>query len=487
MRSRTAVPVFAVGVCVLLASLTGCGGGGTGRQSSASDGGTPTAGVPSAPAESRAPTAGKGSKDPDDINGDGYRDLMVPVFTDGDRDAPGRGEQVGVVYGSAKGPDPSTRTVHGDRDLGLPRPAAGAGRAAVAADRMVTADLDDDGFPDFVTTVAGERATDGQVTAPRSVPYVSWGGPHGPAAGREATPVRLPDSVSKLGLESVVRGDFDGDGHHDLAALKGDRSSLVLLYGPFTRSGAPTRTDTSLPGSDGRLVADDIDPSGKPRATSLLIHHVSDGEQSGNTLYPAGRGTGLSANGRQLRRGNAHAFGDFDGDGLRDVAIGDDGGRNDEPGYETEAPEVDGTLAVYPGKGGAPVTHRLPKAPKGAATDYGPGRFVAADPDGDGRDGILVATYEGGTLIDGDERTPVLREGPAKANGHKTPGKWRHARPAGAADFDSDGTDELVLNWGSGTEFGLYGEHPTHWWITDGTTSRNKASFTTTGFAAPAS
>jgi hypothetical protein len=32
--------------------------------------------------------------------------------------------------------------------------------------------------------------------------------------------------------------------------------------------------------------------------------------------------------------------------------------------------------------------------------------------------------------------------------------------------------------------FGFYGEHPTHWWITDGTTSRDQASFATTGFGA---
>jgi hypothetical protein len=119
--------------------------------------------------------------------------------------------------------------------------------------------------------------------------------------------------------------------------------------------------------------------------------------------------------------------------------------------------------------------------PEGAGTDYGPGGFTAADPDGDGRDGILVATYEGATLIDGEKRTSVLREV------QKGPAKWRHARPAGAADFDRDGKDELILNWGSGTLFGLYGQDPTHWWITDGTTSRDQASFTTTGFAPPAS
>ncbi|TPQ19218.1 hypothetical protein FGD71_027135 [Streptomyces sporangiiformans] len=35
--------------------------------------------------------------------------------------------------------------------------------------------------------------------------------------------------------------------------------------------------------------------------------------------------------------------------------------------------------------------------------------------------------------------------------------------------------------------FGLYGEDPTYWWITDGTTSRDKTSFTSTGFAPPGS
>ncbi|SEC64022.1 hypothetical protein SAMN05216489_01240 [Streptomyces sp. 3213] len=74
------------------------------------------------------------------------------------------------------------------------------------------------------------------------------------------------------------------------------------------------------------------------------------------------------------------------------MAVGDDGSRNDEPGYETEPAEVDGSLAVYPGDGGAPVTYRLPEAPEPARTDHGPGGYASADPDGDGRDGILVAT-----------------------------------------------------------------------------------------------
>ncbi|MER5227232.1 FG-GAP repeat domain-containing protein [Streptomyces flaveus] len=467
MKSRTALSAFAVCVaCVVLVPLTQCGGGGSG----------PTVPAPSAPAESRAPTPGKGSKDPDDINGDGYRDFMVPITGH---------NPVGVVYGSAQGLDPSTHTVYGRSDLGLPDPVDdSAASESVFPDTV--ADLDGDGFPDFVTTIMDKRFKDGQIFEYHAAPYVTWGGPGGPTAGAGASAVRLPQGLPKRGLWSVVRGDFDGDGHHDLAALPEpkigqDESSLLVLYGPFTRSGAPARTETGPALPEGDLVVDAIDPSGKPRATSLLLHEYTDGSQSGNILYPARRGTGPSANGRRLRAGNAHAFGDFDGDGLRDVAVGDDGSRGDEPGSETEAPHVAGSLAVYPGSGGAPVKHRLPEVPEGQGTHYGPGGFVAADPDGDGHDGVLVATYEGATLIDGDKRTSVQR------NVQKAPADSRRAWPVGAADFDGDGKDELILNWAADGLFGTYGENPTHWWITDGTTSRDQASFAATGLAPRAS
>ncbi|MBV1938988.1 VCBS repeat-containing protein [Streptomyces sp. BV286] len=489
MKSRTALPALAVcAVCVVLAPLSGCGSDDAGREPSPSGGATSSAAVPSPPAESRPPVAGEGAKDPDDINGDGFRDLVVSVSLSKDPNNAGGDDRVAVVYGSAEGLDPSTRTVYGRPDLGLPEPpenpAATTSRDHVAADSVVTADLDGDGFPDFVTSFAGEVVSDAQVSTRRTAPYVTWGSPGGPEAGSGATPVRLPQSASAVGVESVVRGDFDGDGHHDLAALAQNHSSMVLLYGPFTRAGAPARTDTGLPWQWGNLVADDIDPSGEPRATSLLLHHASDGEQSRNTYYPARRGAALAGKGKELRLGNAHAFGDFDGDGQRDVAIGDDRSRNNEPGYETEAPEVDGTLTVHPGSGAAPDTYRLPDVPKGRSNYYGPGGIVAADPDGDGRDGILVATYVGATFIDGERRTPVLRQGAARTENRKTPAKWRHARPAGAADFDDDGKDELILNWASDAMFGLYGQHPTHWWITDGTTSRDQTSFATTNFGA---
>ncbi|WP_244501254.1 hypothetical protein [Streptomyces sp. TP-A0874] len=471
MMCRAVPPTRAAACAALLglALLTGCGSGEAGGPSSG--GGISATGLPDVPSESRAPVPGKGTKDPDDINGDGYRDLRVSI--------PGV-SKVAVLYGSAEGLDLSTRTLHGPRALGLPVPAdQPVGDEGFAPDAV--ADLDGDGFPDFVTTLQEDPSAQQKQAERTAVPCVTWGGPEGPAAAEGgATPLRPPSSVSAHGLSHVTRGDFDGDGHHDLVAramtesVMG-KSPLVVLYGPFTRSGEPARTDTSPPVEDGELVVDDIAPSGGARATPLLVHEISDGEQSGNLLYSAERGRGLSWEGRRLREGNARAFGDFDGDGRRDVAVGDDGSHNNEPGADSTDPAVIGSLDVYPGGGGGPVKHRLPEVPEGAGTYYGPGGFAAADPDGDGRDGILVATYEGAVLIEDDQRIPVLREM------KEGPDEWRHARPAGAADFDGDGKDELVLNWATGTIFGLYGAGPTHWWITDGTTSRDQAAFVSTG------
>ncbi|RII20218.1 FG-GAP repeat protein [Streptomyces sp. YIM 130001] len=483
MKSRNVLSALtALAALAALALVTGCGDGGSGASPEPSGEDRAPASIPGVPGESRQPPAGKRSKDPDDVNGDGYRDLLVPAFTSADPDAEDREDRIAVVFGSAEGLDPVTRTVYGRSDLGLPAPQDDAyGKESIGADDVDLADLDGDGFPDFVSSVSGDVPGGGE--RDRGELHVSWGGPQGPSRDSRTTELQLPSKLGEFGVESAERGDFDGDGHHDLAALGHDEtSSLVVMYGPFTRAGAPARSD-HRPWADATPIADDIDPSGKHRATSLLLEGGNDGEQSGNTLYPASTGGGLASKSKELRVGSAHAFGDFDGDGTRDIAVGDDGGRNDEPGTESEESDVDGSLAVYPGAGGDPVRHLLPKVPKGAATGYGPGGYVAADPDGDGRDGVLVATYEGATLIDGDRRTVVRRDVPARVDGDKIPKAGRHARPAAAADFDKDGKDELVMHWSGDGLFGLYGEEPTHWWITEGTTARDATSFATTEFA----
>ncbi|MBO1335619.1 VCBS repeat-containing protein [Streptomyces sp. VRA16 Mangrove soil] len=474
MKSRRRGPLLALSLGAVLSLVAGCGGAATDTKSP-SPSRSSAADAPRAPRESRAPEAGKGSRDPDDLNGDGHPDLLLTVSTlpaGAEPDQSGSDQRVAVVYGSAHGLDPTTRAVYERADFGLPArdPQAAGSAWSISTDDLVTGDLDGDGYPDFVNQVAGERATDGHVIGQRIAPYVSWGSPTGPVRGTRATPVRLP-AAARLGVSTPVRGDFDGDGHLDLAGLNaGERPVVWLLYGPFDRStGAPART-ASLPAvaGGGGLSADAVDPE-HPRRTGLLVRRTSDGEQEDGIWYADVR----TGRGRTLRKGNAHAFGDFDGDGVRDLAIGDDGGRNDEPGYETEAPDVDGSLAVYPGDGGAPVPYRLP-APGPAR-----GSFRAADPDGDGRDGLLVTGGTGGvTLIDGETRTRTGRQGPARWAGKKVPAAARAAHVVTVADFDGDGKDEVVWAWGR------HGSgDATHWWVARGTSSKDETSFLTTGFA----
>ncbi|WP_338701520.1 VCBS repeat-containing protein [Streptomyces sp. Q6] len=480
-------------VCCALALLTGCGSGSAdGNDTSPSPGGSPTGF--GAPIASRSPAVGTGSKDPDDLNGDGHRDLLLPLETPGGEPQwePSDGRLL-VVYGSSHGLDPATRSVYGRSDLGLPAAESYSGverPEGVDARSAASADLDGDGFADLALPIIGkERATDGTYAAQRYTVYVVWGSARGPGgSGGKATPMRLPARAAASGLDSVVRGDFDGDGRLDLAGRAVSGTTAWLLYGPFDRAtGAPARTGT-LPMSGGSLYADDVDPTGEhPRVTPLLAHDGDDGEQTGSTLYTAP----TTGRGRELREGNAHAFGDFDGDGRRDVAVGDDGSRNDEPGAETEAPDVDGSLTVYPGDGGTPVDQELPEASRRRRGFSSPLVYVAADPDGDGRDGILVPTFDAMVLLDGigdgggARQVEVARQGPARAQGKKVRAERRPARPYGAADFDGDGRDELVLTWGADSMFGLYGEDPTHWWITDGISDRDRAVFDATRWVKP--
>ncbi|MBL1096071.1 FG-GAP repeat protein [Streptomyces coffeae] len=466
--------------------LTACGLGGDSKDSP--DRSDAASGAVITPTASAPAPHGKGSRLPDDLNGDGYPDLQLPV--------PSRKEglptRTGFVYGSAKGLNPATRTVLRRQDLGLPA----ADVTVAGASEVTTADLDDDGFAD-VTTTAGERLSKREAerthATVRTVPYISWGSAGGPRKTRAAARVQLTGPEDSVDTQRPTVGDFDGDGHHDLALIRADRRSLLVMYGPFNRAGKAAR---SVPyaspldehgdhGEIGDLIADTIDGD---RPTDLVVHALNDEEQSGSTLMAAGS-DGLRPTGRTLRKGNSVAFGDFDGDGKRDVAVGDSGSRNDEPGYETERPDVGETVSVYP--------HASSRA--GDAGDHTPrpikvpkmsGVLAAADTDGDHTDELAVSLGAGGvellTLRPGSpdrvaDRRTLTRAVPARVDGKKVRKGERAARLYRVADFDHDGKDEVVLAWGRGLTFSRYGEHPERWWITDG--RKDVTAFTSAPYA----
>ncbi|WP_435282956.1 FG-GAP repeat domain-containing protein [Streptomyces koelreuteriae] len=374
-----------------------------------------------------------------DLDGDGFDDLVHEIS---DR---AENFDVTVVPGSEHGPDHDRTTVLTHDDLGLPDDI----QTGDDPWQPTVADLDEDGHADLVVSGAAQ---------------VLWGGPKGPQAGGPQGRVPLPGSGYST---APIAGDFDGDGHTDLAVFRfsNEDQELVVLKGPFKRSGAPTRT-VEIPspvheGASPVLVAGDANDD---RATDLALY---DSPWDPPLLFTGGARTagGLSKEPERLPEGENVVFGDFDGDGRQDVAIG----RSFVDSYdEVDTPHRRGQVSVRYGKEpGEWVTMDGGDFKEGFGA-----RLAAGDFDGDGCDDLAVQLTKKKEA--GDARIEVLRGGSEHGLGSKP---WRTTKrsvpgddgPVDAGlfavhDWDGDGRAELALLGGDG------------WWITDGT-DRDEASF----------
>ncbi|MFE5025464.1 FG-GAP repeat domain-containing protein [Streptomyces sp. NPDC056656] len=339
---------------------------------------------------------GRGSKVPDDFNGDGAPDLVLDDLV---HDGLGDDAGIGVVYGK-KGHG----LVPGARQLLRPAKYAAPtkGETPAAFDSEASCDLDKDGFTDLV--VSTDPPFDGQGQPP--VPLqILFGGPGG--LTRQGVKLVVP-AQARFGNDwpdQPVCGDFDGDGSVDLT-VHASGGRLSFLRGPFTRKGAPRAAGKPLtaPGNVPVGPAFDVDRDGYD---DLLVRRTSHGSspsrivlggpqgpaRSGASL-PSGlglavgrftKGAGadtalLTTSGVTLtHQGAAHVLkasgtsitaGDFDGDGLGELVVS--GG--------------DVTILKATGQGTATVT------PKATGTTQ---VLKAADFDGDGRTDLAVRTYRG--------------------------------------------------------------------------------------------
>lgn len=252
-----------------------------------------------------------------DFNGDGYEDLAVgaPYATVGGKKAAG---YFAVVYGSAKGLNLATRKVYTQASPGIPGSPEADDRFG---DGLVPVDLDGDGYTDLVAPATGEDWTWGGAAQTRSQ-TVLWGSAAGLSGGTLLQPTR--------DLAFGIPGDFDGDGHTDLAKPGGVR------FGPFTRDGVPARTQQidAYVSDDSILdmAAGDVDGDG---ITDLLsLTRPADWEpgdqSSSHTLnYLHGTEQGLTpltalrnAQGAKIEGGSDIELGDVNGDGRDDIVFG---------------------------------------------------------------------------------------------------------------------------------------------------------------------
>ncbi|MEV0635195.1 FG-GAP repeat protein [Streptomyces sp. NPDC050619] len=243
-----------------------------------------------------------------DFDGDGYPDMAIAAPGGTVNGKKGAG-YFSVVYGMAEGPNGVKRQVISQHRYGVPGTAEAGDRFG---GQLTAADLDDDGFTDLVVGAPGE-----DIGSTRDVGLytVLWGSVGG---------LITATTVGQGRTESQT-GDFDGDGHLDLA------TAYQMHYGPISRTGGAARTGP-LVDADVRIYAMRAGDVDGDDTTDLVISSGSWDSDNGGTIEPPklqllkgtenGLVTGPTIASPDTVSADSIAFGDIDGDGRQDVVFG---------------------------------------------------------------------------------------------------------------------------------------------------------------------
>ncbi|WP_225839544.1 FG-GAP and VCBS repeat-containing protein [Streptomyces sp. NK08204] len=319
----------------------------------------------------------------EDFDGDGYQDVAVA--------APGAkvgghawAGYITISYGSAHGIDPARTTVVTQDTPGVP---GASGDNHVFGYAMISRDLDGDGLTDLAVVSRGYRPED---NVQGSV-IVLWGRKTG-ISGRGAVRISAPANA-QVG-DDITAGDFDGDGHADLFMGNGeDYDYHDVLYGPIGRDGVPAREQQVKVYSTDNVInstaAGDFNGDG---IEDLATFYVYENHAEGGKLW-LGTKTGLSTVPQRLTSAAGTAVADFDRDGYADLAT------RIFPNGDTEGTEEDpGTVKIYYGSPSGPSQTRTQTVTQNTAGvpgtnekgDQFGGRLNTGDVNGDGYPDLAV-------------------------------------------------------------------------------------------------
>lgn len=286
-----------------------------------------------------------------DFNGDGYADLAVAASS-GKVGGHARAGYVSVVYGSKKGLDTSHRQLISQDTAGIP---GGAEADDYFGSGLALGDLDGDGYTDLVVGASGEDV--GSVQNAGTLTVV-WGGKTGLSGGKVVATGVAGDRVN---AQQPTVGDFNGDGHLDLA------TATHLLDGPFTRTAGAAHSGRLLFDLDyatDDIAAGDVDHDGITDLVGLIHYDGDEGDDelpSVSYLHGTKQGFGApvilkKADGIRVPGGSSIGIGDVNKDGYADLVIGRplDGSGEDA----VDPARLGGQVAVVYGSAAGPDTSR---------------------------------------------------------------------------------------------------------------------------------
>ena len=321
---------------------------------------------------------GRGADGVGDVNGDGYDDVAVGIYNSAAGGLPNTGE-VRVYYGSPAGLTPAVGFAWSPSSANVYH-----GWTVSRA-----GDANGDGYADFVSMNGGDKTI-----------YWFSGSASGPAmAGPIAPPTGFSGQYGWWGAISGG-GDVNADGFDDLVVgdegAASDGGTVHLFLG--TAAGYQSPPDYSFSGTGTEALGTAVSITGDVNGdgfSDILVGAPGAGASVPGTAYLWAGGANGTPFGAPLQTwtgsqggasfgDGAAIFGDANGDGFADVAIG-------EPTYDPLGFNNDGRVNVYVGSATGPGASAVWSASTGSAGSQLGGSIAhTGDVDGDGLSDLWV-------------------------------------------------------------------------------------------------